>query len=501
MGTRLSSARRLRWRLTAWVAGVLLVSAAAMFVVVYRDTSAQLRAQIDRDVSGDTGQLQQLLLSLDRDSPRQIALAVGRYVHAQPFRATSTLLFVLVPGAGTVSNHPELFGASQPEGGETAADQAHENALGRQLEVARIGYTTHRIPDVGDIRTLERGVRVGQLIVVVGAGEPLTIVDRAERGIIRAFLLAGALILAIALIASYLAGARVSAPLRRMAAIAARVDAGDLGPRMPTSDARGDEVRVLADAFNHMLDRLADAFKGQRAFIADASHELRTPLTVIRGQLEVLAAQPDPPGAEVRRVERLVQAEVARIGRLVDDLLLLAQSEQTNFLRPESIDLVTFVEELFDGITLTAERRFELGAIPPGSLHADPDRLAQALRNLARNAIEHTAPPDGLVRLEIEHLPTGSIRFAVIDDGPGIPAQESERVFDRFHRTDPSRTRAAGGAGLGLAIVRAVADAHGGRVYVRVIHDGRGARLELELPGFTPKTPAQAPESVRAGRR
>ncbi|MDQ6803729.1 MAG: hypothetical protein M3065_01910, partial [Actinomycetota bacterium] len=217
MGTRLSSARRLRWRLTAWVAGVLLVSAAAMFVVVYRDTSAQLRAQIDRDVSGDTGQLQQLLLSLDRDSPRQIALAVGRYVHAQPFRATSTLLFVLVPGAGTVSNHPELFGASRPESGETAADQAHENEQGRQLEVARIGYTTHRIPDVGEIRTLEHSVQVGLLRVVVGAGEPLTIVDRAERGIIRAFLLAGALILAIALIASYLAGARVSAPLRRMA--------------------------------------------------------------------------------------------------------------------------------------------------------------------------------------------------------------------------------------------------------------------------------------------
>ncbi|HWF35231.1 MAG TPA: HAMP domain-containing sensor histidine kinase, partial [Solirubrobacteraceae bacterium] len=459
MRTRLSSTRRLRWRLTAWVAGVLLVSAAAMFVVVYRDTSSQLRAQIDRDVSGDTGQLQQLLLALDGDSAREVAAAVGHYVHAQPFRATSTLLFVTVPGVGTVSNHPELFGSSQPEPGETAADQARENALGRQLTIPRLGYTSHHIPDVGDIRILERGVTVGHLHVVVGAGEPLAIVDRAERGIARAFLLAGALILSIALIASYLAGARVSAPLRRMAAIAARVDAGDLEPRMPTSDARGDEVRVLADAFNHMLDRLADAFKGQRAFIADASHELRTPLTVIRGQLEVLAAQDDPPPGEVRRVERLVQAEVARIGRLVDDLLLLAQSEQTNFLRLEPIDLVSFVEELFDGITLTAERRFELGPVPSGTLRADPDRLAQAVRNLARNAIEHTAAPDGLVRVELGPVLGNRIRFSVIDDGPGIPAPERERVFDRFHRMDASRTRAAGGAGLGLAIVRAIADA------------------------------------------
>jgi signal transduction histidine kinase len=423
-------------------------------------------------------------------------------VHAQPFRATSTLLFVIVPGVGTVSNHPELFGSARPEAGETAADQAHENALGRKLMVPSIGYRTHHVPDVGDIRILERRVAVGPLHVVVGAGEPLAIVDRAERGIVRAFLLAGALILAIALIASYLAGARVSAPLRRMAAIAARVDAGDLEPRMPTSDARGDEVGVLADAFNHMLDRLADAFKGQRAFIADASHELRTPLTVIRGQLEVLAAQESPAGDEVRRVERLVQAEVARIGRLVDDLLLLAQSEQTNFLRLEPIDLVSFVEELFDGITLTAERRFELGDVPSGTLVADPDRLAQAVRNLARNAIEHTAAPDGLVRLELERVPPDGIRFSVIDDGPGIPAEERERVFDRFHRTDPSRTRAAGGAGLGLAIVRAIADGHGGRAYVRATVAGKGARLELELPGFTEARPASPPAaSARAAAR
>ena len=204
----------------------------------------------------------------------------------------------------------------------------------------------------------------------------------------------------------------------------------------------------------------------------------------------------------MRRVERLVQAEVARIGRLVDDLLLLAQSEQRDFLRLEPIELETFIEELWDGASLTAKRRFELGAIPSGSLLADPDRLAQALRNLARNAIEHTVPPDGLVRLEVARVDPGGIRFAVIDDGPGIPVRESERVFERFHRTDPSRTRAAGGAGLGLAIVRAIAEAHGGRVYVRVGAAAHGARLEVELPGFTPADPSPQPQSARtAGHR
>jgi signal transduction histidine kinase len=292
--------------------------------------------------------------------------------------------------------------------------------------------------------------------------------------------------LVIALVASYLAGARVTAPLRRMAAVATRVDAGDLEPRMEPQSGTGGEVQVLAESFNHMLDRLAEAFHGQREFVADASHELRTPLTVIRGQLEVLAAQENPPAGEVQRVERLVQAEITRISRLVDDLLVLAQAEQTDFLQTEPIELHTFVAELWDGVSLTADRRFELGPIPEGTLLADPDRVAQALRNLARNAIEHTADEIGLVRLEVERLAPDKIRFAVLDDGPGIPESERERVFERFHRTDPARTRSAGGAGLGLAIVRAIAEAHDGQVRAGASGAGAGARVELVLPGFRP---------------
>jgi len=500
MRSRLPATSSLRWRLTAWVAGVLLVSAALMFVVIYRDTGDQLRTQIDRDIAGDVSQLKQSLVTFGGDTPRQAALAAGRYVHSQPFTTTSTLMFVLVPGAGTVSNHPEVFGGgSRPDHGETEAEQARENELGRKLLVPSIGYSTRIVPDVGAVRIVERRVSIGGLRVVAGVGEPLATVSRAERGIAGAFVLAGALILVIALVASYLAGARVSAPLRRIAAVAARVDAGDLEPRIPTSDAHSDEVRVLADAFNHMLDRLADAFAVQREFVADASHELRTPLTVIRGQLEVLAAQPDASSDEIRRVERLVQVEIQRMSRLVDDLLLLAQSEQTDFLRIEPIDLAPLVKDLWDGVSLTAERQFELGPIPAGSLLADPDRLAQALHNLARNAIEHTAGPDGLVRLELERVDPDRIRFAVIDDGPGVPAGERDRVFERFHRTDPARTRAAGGAGLGLAIVRAIADAHGGRAYAGMASDSPGACVALELPGFTPFQ--TDPNRVRGARR
>src|SRR5205807_7598983 len=215
-------------------------------------------------------------------------------------------------------------------------------------------------------------------------------------------------------------------------------------------------------------------------------HELRTPLTVIRGQLEVLAAQDRPPEAEVRRVERLVQAEITRLTRMVDDLLLLTQAERVDFLRPEAIDVHRFVGELWDGLSLTARRRFELGPVPDGTLQGDPDRLAQAVRNLARNAIEHTAEPDGLVRLEVDAVEPDRVRFTVVDDGPGIPSEERDRIFERFRRVDAGRSRNAGGAGLGLAIVRAIAEAHGGRVRATDPTNGTGARGELVVSGSRP---------------
>jgi two-component system, OmpR family, sensor kinase len=464
----------------------MLVAVATIFVVVYDATGSQLRSQIDRDLADDTGQLVDALAPLRAVRAQQVIAAAQRYVSAQPYNATSTLLFAIVPGRGTASNHPELFGASEPDDGETDAEQAQENAVGRRLLVPRIGYSVRLVPDVGRMRILERPVRSGRITAVVGAGEPLEIVETAQHGVARSFLLAGALTLALALVASYLAGARVSAPLRRLAAVATRVDAGDLEPRMEVSPRRGGEVEVLSDAFNHMLDRLAEAFASQREFVADASHELRTPLTVIRGQLEVLASQTRPSEADVQRVERLVQAEITRISRLVDDLLLLAQAEQMDFLQLDSIDLHSFIAELWDGLSLTAERHFELGPVPDGELQADPDRLAQAIRNLARNAIEHTSERTGLVRLEVQRVGPGRVRFAVLDDGPGIPAAERERVFERFHRTDPARTRLAGGAGLGLAIVRAIAEAHGGQVRARERPGGSGANVELLLPGFRP---------------
>ncbi len=478
--------RGLHWRLAGWVALVTLLCTGIAFVAVYRGTGSQLRHQIDQEVGGDARDLAHNLALAKAHNKRQLFDAATRYVRSQPFSASSTLLFAVVPGVGTSTNRPEVFARNNPDNGETPAEQDQENRLSAQLLTAPNGYSTVVLPDVGNLRLLKLAVHVpGGLTASIGVGEPLATVVLAQRGVAGAFILAGILALAGALLASYLIGVRVSGPLRRMAAVAARVDAGDLHPRIHDVGGQGGEVQVLADAFNHMLDRLTDAFAGQRAFVADASHELRTPLTVIRGQLELLASQGEPSGEEIRRVEHLVQAEIARISRLVDDLLLLAKTEQTQFLRVEWIDLPPYVSELWDGMSLLADRRFELGAVPGGTLRADPDRLAQALRNLVGNAIDHTAPERGLVRLRVELAPGERIRFLVEDDGPGIPVDQRESVFNRFHRTDAARDRASGGTGLGLAIVRAIADAHGGSVKAGQSPEG-GARIELELPGFTP---------------
>ena len=476
----------LRSRLAAWVALVTLIGTGILFLVVYGGTGAELRAQIDRELGGDAGELAHNLSLADAGTTRQLSEAANRYIRDQPFKASSTLLFALVPGVGTSTNRPELFASNMADRGETPAQQDREGRLAGRLLTAPLGYSKVVLPDVGELRLLKRSVHVGDgLRVTVGVGEPLAPVAHAQHGVARAFILAGILALAGAILASYLVGDRVSRPLRRMASVAARVDAGDLHPRIHDVGTQGDELKVLADAFNHMLDRLTEAFSAQRAFLADASHELRTPLTVIRGQLEVLAAEGAPPASEVRRVERLVRAEIARISRLVDDLLLLAKAEQTEFLRSGSIDLPSYVSELWDGMSLLARRRFELGTVPAGVLRADPDRLAQALRNLVGNAIDHTAGQSGLVRMRVERGDADSVRFIVEDDGPGIPPEERELVFHRFHRSEAARSRSASGTGLGLAIVRAIADAHGGTVRASESSEG-GTRIELELPGYVP---------------
>jgi two-component system OmpR family sensor kinase len=312
-----------------------------------------------------------------------------------------------------------------------------------------------------------------------GEPSPLSPVEEAQAAVERTFAIAGAATLAAALLAGYLLAARTAAPLRRMASTAAAVDAGELGPRIGPQ-AAAVEVRTLAEAFDHMLDRLDAAFSRQRQFVSDASHELRTPLTAIRGQLEVLAAQSRPSPAEVRRVEGVVLTEMRRIERLVDDLLTLARLDEGAPLERRLIPLAPYLRRLAREPSLGG---VAVGSAPAGALRADPDRLTQVIRNLLANARRHAGPPG---RVEVSAAARGGrLTIRVDDDGPGIPPGERERVFDRFHRSEPARDRHSGGSGLGLAIARSIVELHGGRIWVEDSPLG-GARVAFELGGFQP---------------
>jgi two-component system, OmpR family, sensor kinase len=474
--------RGLRARLTLWIAAILILAVAASFAAIYRGTGQQLRAQLDRDLVTQAGAFAAALPG-GENGPRQLPSVIARYVTHQPFRATSQLLFARLPTGKIETNEPELLGLP------TALDTEPESPATRHVEVSAAntlrrapeGFTTVDATDLGGLRVYVRKVvRDGQVVAHIGVGEPLAPVVRAQHSVARTFLFAGLFALAAAAVAGYLVASRVSSPLRRMARTAADVNAGDISHRIGRTGG-SEEIKVLAASFDNMLDRLDDAFGRQRAFVSDASHELRTPLTILRGQLEVLARQPDVSHEDVVRVTRLVSAETERMERLVDDLLLLAKTEEQQGapLERRPIELRDYVHDVFNALSLTADREFELGQVSDVTIEADPDRLAQVIHNLAQNAVAHT-PDGGLVRLSA--AANGRyVRFAVEDDGPGIPADQRDRIFDRFHRTDYSRARTTGGSGLGLAIARALVEAHGGRIRAGESPEG-GARLEFDLP-------------------
>jgi len=310
-----------------------------------------------------------------------------------------------------------------------------------------------------------------------GEGSSISPIEDAQSDVEQALLLAGGAALVAALIAGYLLAARTASPLRRFAATASEIDAGDLTPRLQTRPGEVAELRVLAEAFNHMLDRLDRAFARQRRFVSDASHELRSPITAIRGQLEVLAREPDPDVADVRRVEAAALREVGRVERLVEDLLALARLDEGVGPSPRRVEVAPFLREL---AVAAPGGAVELGELGAATASFDPDLVAQVVRNLLENARRHAGPGG---RVELSAREDGSeLVVAVDDDGPGIPPAERERVFDRFHRSDPGRDRGSGGSGLGLGIARAIVESHSGRIWVGDSPLG-GARVGFALPG------------------
>ena len=282
----------------------------------------------------------------------------------------------------------------------------------------------------------------------------------------------------LALGIGFVVAGRVLRPVVRITRAAQRIQATNLSERIGLDDPQ-DELKTLADTFDAMLDRLDTSFTAQRQFVADASHELRNPLAVIRTNSDVALQESVP--EEVRVRLEAVRRASERMRRLVDDLLALARLELAAGPRAE-VDLAAVVDEVRGELDALARAHgLELQARADGDLRvvADRDAVKRALANLLDNAFRHS--PDGTpVRVAAERR-NGWAVLSVEDGGPGLSAEEQQRVFERFWRSDASRSRESGGAGLGLAIVRRIAESHGGEVGV-TSEPGAGATFELRLP-------------------
>ncbi|TAN33173.1 HAMP domain-containing histidine kinase [bacterium] len=278
-------------------------------------------------------------------------------------------------------------------------------------------------------------------------------------------------------------------PLQRMGVVAADIAAGDLSRRVEPATPET-EIGRLGLALNGMLSQIEAAFAQSteteqrlRRFVADASHELRTPLTSIRGYSEMLrrGAAKSPADSELAR--RRIEEEAVRMSVLVDDMLLIARLDQGRPLENEPVDLQAIAEDaVADARAVAPQREISLSTPGPVVVQGDDTRLRQVLGNLVRNALVHT-PQLSPVDIAVSTA-DGNGRLSVADHGPGLRADQMDRIFEPFYRADPSRSRDSGGAGLGLSIVSAVVTAHGGRVKVTETPGG-GATFEVELPLVT----------------
>jgi two-component system OmpR family sensor kinase len=330
----------------------------------------------------------------------------------------------------------------------------------------------------------------GHLVIGYSLGDLNSTVTRLE---VADALAGGAAIVLLAGLGLPLVRASL-APLKRIESTAAAIAGGDLSRRMD-HPAQNTEVGRLAEALDVMLASIEAAYLARadgearalgseermRRFVADASHELRTPLTSVRGLAEYgLQLGQAANQEELLRLMGLVAREAGRLGGLVDDLVLLARFDAGRPLDRRPVDLASIAAEAVQQARLVAPGRpITLEAAEPVIVDGDAERLRQIIDNLIGNAIQHT-PPGSPVTVTVTSEP-GSGRLTVTDRGPGMTPEQASRVFERFYRTDDARTRASGGAGLGLAIAASLAAAHGGELTVDT-QPGRGAAFCLRLP-------------------
>ncbi|WP_338777804.1 ATP-binding protein [Streptomyces sp. DG1A-41] len=275
---------------------------------------------------------------------------------------------------------------------------------------------------------------------------------------------------------------RILRPVRVVRTAAAQLTEQDLTQRIPVHG--NDDIAALAETFNGMLDRLERAFAAQREFVDDAGHELRTPITIVRGHLELMGDDP----AEREETIRLVTDELDRMSRIVEDLLLLAKTERPDFVSPEPVQVAELTADVYVKARTLGERDWQLAEVADLEAELDPQRITQAMVQLAQNAVQHTTPGQTIrigSRTDGPHL-----ELYVADSGPGVQPQDTEVIFERFRRGTARRGARGSGAGLGLSIVKAIAEGHRGRVR---LHDTPGGGATFALVLHAPRAPEGNP--------
>jgi two-component system OmpR family sensor kinase len=474
----------IRARLTTWFASAVAIILAGFTVAVFLSRRSAVYDELDRRIESEAELTAGILADVARAGGTVVRSEAGRPALAQELSATlEAVPDFLIITAGTDS--VPLFGSTASRG----LPYPKFEQLGQVIAAARgrrVEGTIRLAPDGPRLRyiVLPLGPDVPQGGAVLVGVQPET----AELGLEQTFS-SFLLILPFGVLAAYAIGSliarRALAPVDQITNEVREItDGRSLHRRLPTSMVK-DELGRLADTLNQMMERLERSFAALRRFTADASHELKTPLTVLRAGVERALITSNLPPEALSVLEETME-EINRMTELVDALLTLARADEGLVrLHQEPVDLRALILETEEtgellaepaGIAVTVET-----PVDPVIVAVDGSRIRQLVMNLLTNAVKYT-PSGGRVRLWLERE-DGRVRFGVSDTGIGIAAGDLPHIFDRFWRADSARTRTGErtGVGLGLAICKWIAEAHGGTIDVQS-RPGRGTTFSVTLP-------------------
>lgn len=459
----------MRLRLTLWfVFGVVLITIAGA-VGTFAILGQQLRSDLDARLLQQLDRYQQAVAFAP--DPSALAAATETYLsgpQANPLRQNAYVLSLQTVDGTIVTNSADI-----------RLEDLEETQM---LLESGEPYLVNTSMDGRSCRVVGIPVLLdGEQVGAVEIAGSLADIDDTLRRLLVLLAVGGALGCLVVGFGSWIVIGRALDPVRRVTRTAAAISHEDLSRRIGYSGPQ-DEIGELALTMDAMLDRLQSAFATQEQFISDASHELRTPLTIIKGHLQVLDRQGSPDPVFVKQEHALVLDELDRMNRLVDDLLTLARATRVDFLRKEVIDLDGFLQSLVTQSPYLGERTWLLDALPGGSVRADQDRLTQVFLNLLQNAAQHTG--EGQVIAIGGGRDRGRVVLWVRDEGEGMSEATIAHLFERFYRGAETRAGLGtddSGVGLGLSIVKAIVEAHGGSISVES-GLGAGTHFTIVLP-------------------